>query len=329
MNPGDRSYKVTRPGQGWIDLGQLVPAEMQYTSQRGDVCVQLMGCWKEILGEMDKMGPIVLVTRNAVNLLASMVAQPTFAETPGSEEIVELSSGLIVPVARICAGIVLEEHFGSARTMSLQFFDSESEGLLKVLLTHESDFSMFADLVRFFGCTPRASPISSLARLPMGIMPADPARVARAWESEADAPFGDWFDAETPRLKALQAAEHAARLAATDLIPALLARVQRWGLSLQVTSRNGELWHEHTGQFRQVEVCRCAYRAFSDDGELHFFRRSLNQVWICQWPSNRFAVEVYDEFGRAACRLAPGKGAGELQVAAWAQFLSSPHSAVQ
>src|SRR4051794_23280523 len=106
MNPNLRRHLFVRCPS---DALRTLPANSQFTAERGERCVPLTACWPELLSDCGDLGAVALVSQNSGAQFARCIADVDFASVPGSTEVVELHSGLVADTSEWSHALAVEE----------------------------------------------------------------------------------------------------------------------------------------------------------------------------------------------------------------------------
>jgi putative heme degradation protein len=269
----------------------------------GDVCLCLHESWPSLLNDLGLLGPTILISRNEQLALAAPSYQLDFAPVPGRTEMIDLNSGLCLETGALGAVVTGQE----ARTGNLgfHFFDWEGKGMLKVLLTPETDRDGFAQLARRYAkvCLPRGSQgfRSQTALREDPAADEASAGLQEAWASFDPALEGNflpggggvgWLDALR-----LAGRDRAAFLTKAGLIKAIRAAHQDL-IPLRITTCRNGLRHQMDCVPRRLEQCGRCLHLFEGESELHLSPTSDMEIWVGFHGQERVrAIHLFSDSG--------------------------------
>lgn len=134
---------------GTFDIECMSPELWSHDDEYGSAYAQLAPCWPRLLTALGGMGLLMACAPSGPVTAAMAMPEAQFEAVPNSAEWVCLGTGLEICSAKL-GGVLatLESLEGGQQTASLQFFDRDGEGCLKLLLTNRSHIAVFEDLVR-------------------------------------------------------------------------------------------------------------------------------------------------------------------------------------
>ncbi|MES2595987.1 MAG: hypothetical protein V4662_11655 [Verrucomicrobiota bacterium] len=150
-----------------FDLEALCPRHVFEADGGSALAVQLDGRWPRLFRHLHELDLILACAGHGPVSMASAWAAPQFDGYPGSGTWLCLDSGAELTPSALGGGMaVIEQGATGQQLASIQFFDRDGQGCLKLLLTNGSDLDAFESLVRAhacgrkmtqFGLKPRAS----------------------------------------------------------------------------------------------------------------------------------------------------------------------------
>ncbi|MEZ5387761.1 MAG: ChuX/HutX family heme-like substrate-binding protein [Prosthecobacter sp.] len=126
----------------------MKPSFWEVDVEGGSAHVQLDARWLRLLPALEKCGLLMACAPSGPVTAAVAARRLRFESVPDSSEWVCLESGIELCPANL-GGVLaaLEPLEGGQHTASLQFFDREGEGCLKLMLTNHSDVTAFETFV--------------------------------------------------------------------------------------------------------------------------------------------------------------------------------------
>ncbi len=315
-----------------FDLQALCPRHVFEADERTALAVQLDGDWPRIFQRLSDLDLILACAGHGPVSMASAWAVSEFDEYPGAHSWICLESGVEITPAAFGGGMAVIEQAASGQQLaSLQFYDRQGEGCLKLLLTHGSDLDAFESLVRAHASGRRTVQFGPKLRdhqSPGAVV--DTAAVRAAWDGlSRSLPDSSFPGLEgISRHDALSAAgqDRAWRLPRWVVRQTLQSMIEH-AVPLGGAVRNEAVflpvgfWPTHTGQ------CQCGVTLF---GETSQFTLRGGQIAGDTWAT-RFTrgsqevicVEFYDDRGAFAAGLGIRHEAAEWQRALWNEMLKT------
>ncbi len=273
-----------------------------FRAEGGEICVPLGNRWEELLGELEGLGPVALITHNSHVRLAALTAAPEFAPEPGSTSYTELRSGLHVESADWAYALAVQEEVILGTIFGFQFFDHHGKGQLKILLSREAQIEHFLWMLRRHGVG--GYPPDPEAEVP-GCGPSNPVMPDREalralWPITRHEIGGHFFPGlpGVTRLAAVQAVgEPYARQVGFEAVLAWILQLRRKGMLMRFSLYSRRLTHAATLAPHRVERCPQGLHLFDQENELHFLRGEELLYWVIR-AGGHDALEVIDASGR-------------------------------
>lgn len=132
---------------GTFDLRGWCPGLWQEGDDGRSMLVWLDTRWEEMFAVLNRVGGLLVSVRSGPMQVVTWMQKVDFSQVPGSHELVDLSSGMLVRRNALGSAMVVVEERDGQQMASVQFYTRKGEGCLKILLTQESDCRAFKALV--------------------------------------------------------------------------------------------------------------------------------------------------------------------------------------
>ncbi len=134
--------------QGTFDIDRMKPVLWQVEEDTASAHVQLDARWERLLPALSKVGILMACAPSGPATVAVALENARLEPVPNSADWVCLDSGMEVCPANL-GGVIaaIEGLEGGQETASLQFFDRNGEGCLKLMATNRTDIAAFEALV--------------------------------------------------------------------------------------------------------------------------------------------------------------------------------------
>ncbi|HEY1049341.1 MAG TPA: ChuX/HutX family heme-like substrate-binding protein [Prosthecobacter sp.] len=135
--------------QGTFDIDRMKPVLWEVEEDTASAHVQLDARWERLLPALSNVGVLMACATSGPATVAVALDSAFFEPVPNSADWVCLESGMEICPANL-GGIIaaIEGLEGGQETASLQFFDRNGDGCLKLMATNRTDIAAFEALVR-------------------------------------------------------------------------------------------------------------------------------------------------------------------------------------
>lgn len=313
-----------------FDLRSLCPAHACDTEGGLAQAVHLDGRWPRLFRRLRELDLVLACAGRGPVSMAAAWAAPELECHPGADHWLCLESGAeIRPAAFGGCMAVVEQAACGQQMASLQFFDRDGEGCLKLLLTNGSDLEAFESLVRAHAGARRTLHFGRKTRpAPPPAVPCSTEAIHAAWEGLARSLPDSAFPGleGVPRHDALAAAgvDKAWRLPCWVARQALKSMTEH-GVPLGGAVRNSAvflpvgLWPRRQGR------CQCGVTYFGETSQLTLRRMTPGaSAWATRFTRGGrevLCMEFYDEHRQFAAGLGVRHEAAPWQRELWNESL--------
>ncbi len=301
------------------------PADGGLTAQR------LHGPWPQVIGELEAVGPVMALTRNA-----SCVHEKTgtyrdsSAHGPAGQEmglVLGAEIDLRVFYRHWVHGFAVHETSDKGVQRSLQFFDAGGLALHKVFTRPASDLVSWQALIerhRHANQTPGIEPVAAAAaaaETPDAQI--DVAAFRSGWASLRDTHdfFGLLRKHGLARTQALRLADPAfAQRVDTGAAREVLQAAARDALPVMVFVGNPGMIQIHAGRVQRVEVLGPWLNVLDAGFNLHLREDHIAAAWAVRKPTSDGLVtslELFDAAGETVAMLFGERKPGRPELCAW------------
>lgn len=339
MNPPSPPRLAYSFPQGTFDLEEVRPDACVYAEEDGTAAVALEENWLALFPRLRGLGGVLASVMAGPLSVAQTWMPPDFMRVPGSDILMESSSGSEIDMRRLGRVLaVVEQGQNGQELANLQFFDHAGVGCLKILLTNLSDLEAFHHLVADFGCSCRMpAPPPFPAREEHEFLPLRrPSRdqVRGLWHGlgrSAPDHFFPGLDA-VPRLSALAAAgPDLAWSIDHDTFMRAIGCGMDAGATLEVTARNGALLSHASLNPTHRSQCPCGTTFFSSWSQLTLRRPAGmdGSIMVSRLPATprqvpALQLEYYTPANRLSGTIRLGEEEGSVAAALWEKILCPP-----
>jgi hypothetical protein len=166
------SFSLPTPA---FDLGRMRPELWRRSSDRQTQLLSLRPSWEELLPALSRLDLVMACAAVGPLSIATALAPVRFTLVPDTSLWVCVESGTELDGAQLAAAAIVVENHLSYAMASLQFFDQEGTGVLKLLATNGTDLEALHDLACQFGCPHHSWPSQPIERALMDLSAPDPA----------------------------------------------------------------------------------------------------------------------------------------------------------
>lgn len=266
--------------------------------------------------------------------LADTWERPDFTLFPGTGCLYDLESAAEIKWHHLASAIAVVDDHGHQQTASIQFFDRQGRGCLKLMLTNFSDLDAFDRLIKKHA-VPFDSGVEPEEPLCSGCKPAakaaDADLVRRLWRDAARSRPDDHL----PGLSRFKRRE-ALPLVGADLawdcqgmvVMRALEIATAQSIPLRCTVNNQGIFLPAPFTPTHWHPCEAGLTFFSPFSQLTLrHNREPWEAWATRhssWPiQSRLTLEIYDDDGLLCGTLTPASEASDIQVHAWNSVLKS------
>ena len=293
---------------GTFDIERMNPDLWCYDDECGSAYVQLGACWSRLLPALNKLGLLMACTPASPITAAMALKEARFESVPDSPDWVCLATGIELCPANL-GGVLatLEPLEGARQTASLQFFDRNGDGCLKLLLTNRSDITAYEQLVNCHAMPQHIThfgPNGSAASLVLGTEP-DAQTVRSLWGGLRRTQPTDTFPGleGVSRRRALGVAgpSHAWQIRETAVMP-LFRAMTLTDAPMRIGVRNDAVFLPVGMYPTHWADCCCGTTFFAGTSQLTL-RHELShaEAWVTRFEvrgKEILCLEIYDDVGR-------------------------------
>lgn len=301
-SPRNRALNFAFPQNGELLSG--TEESGLFVARDGQICLQLVPEWEELLGAISRLGPLGIVTSHGEMRQALCVSGIEFVPMPGGNVYVGLSdagSELTLDAQDWMFALAVEEKTTLGTLFGFQFFDHQGRGQMKILLANESNLDGFVGIAMRFGAdgVPPDSvesdqPHALVAAAQSGIAP-DVETVRCLWPRTRHNIAGRFFPGMpgVTRQAALRAVGHewATPMEAEKLVRAILD-ARRKQTPLRCTLFNCHLAHSIKLMPRRLERCERFLHVFDEAAEFHVPLTDMDIWRLWHVESCSFSVDL-------------------------------------
>lgn len=291
-----------------FDLGRPFGGQVHesfcFKSERGDHCARLLDTWEALFPDFNLLGPVFMIMPAPHAVLARVTRQTEF--TASLSELIDTRNDLFLDPPQIARGLLVEETGAPGqKRVGFQFFNHAGKGLLKILLTNQSNLEWFGNMVGYYVVPPAAEEPAPpcLPAPPSGISSTDSLDGLRLlWpfflrNPTAQALAGTAFS----RLEAAERIGSAlSRPVPAGILGSVLRLAKRYALPLHLRLAGPAGSFQHSMVLRQLETCGGSWHGIGADGDMHFYPAEDQHYRISCYPEgNRLQhfLECFDAQG--------------------------------
>lgn len=342
---------ATELSQRWADLKKEQPhirirnaaealgvSEVELLATNcGDGVTRLKSEFREILGEIEKLGKVMALTRNdeVVHERKGIYLNPTLTMSPVGLFVGE-DIDLRIFFASWDSAFAVQEPFpqkpGEFR-YSLQFFAKDGSAIHKIYLTPESNQGAYIDLVTKFISEDQSPEQIVVANAPARPeMPDDQIDVANfkeEWKNLKDTHdfFGMLKKYQVGRTQALRLApegDYAVKVANTALRD-LVTKASEKEVPIMVFVGNPGMIQIHTGPVKRLLDHEGWFNVIDPDFNLHVSEPKIAESWIVRKPTTDgmvTALECFNDKGDQIVQLFGKRKPGLPELTEWREIVS-------
>lgn len=300
------AYSFTRPA---FDLDRMRPDLWRVAKNGQTLVLHLQPCWEDLLPGLAKLDLLMACAVTPAMSVATALAPARLTPLPDGRRWLCLESSMELDAARLGSASMVIEGQGDHTFASLQFFDRNDDGVLKLLATNGTDLRAFHALARQFGIEGHDAEATGQAgaALEHGELDEAQSRAVRAhWMSLSRTLPEDAFPGleGVSRLAALRAA-------GLDLAWRVPPQAARAAVSVAMLHdapvgaavRTPASFLPAGFYPQRCSSCGCGATYFSDSVQLTLRHQTESAVeaWVVRFASGArevCCVEFYDEEGR-------------------------------
>ncbi len=288
--------------------------------------------FKDILGRVPTLGPVMVLTRND-----SIVHEKTGPYNPPSfDGMVGLVLGEAIDLRIFlwhwAHAVAATETSPRGPRRSLHFFDKAGGALHKIYLAEGSDTAAFDALVTAFTLAdpaPLALAPLAAAKVPLPDADIDQAGFVAGWDALQDTHefHGLLTKFKLARQQALRlAGETRARPVAPGALRAVLQAAAGGGTPIMVFVGNPGIIQIHTGPVQTLLEMGPWFNVMDPDFNLHIFEPSLTHAWVVYKPTADGTVtslELFDAQETLIASLFGKRKPGQPEDPAWRALVAA------
>lgn len=316
---------------GTFDIDHMNPTLWEVDEEMGSAHVQLDARWARLLPALGRAGILMACAPSGPATAAVALERARFEAVPDSADWVCLESGVEICPANL-GGVIaaLEGLETGQQTASLQFFDRQGDGCLKLLATNRTDIAAFEDMVRRHASARHTAHFGQKAAASSRWVTATPdARTVRSlWDglrrTLPETSFPGLEGVSRQRALAVAGPEHAWRLR-TASVPSLLRVMTLADAPLGIGLRNEAVFVPLGMYPSHWSDCVCGTTFFSTAAQFtlrHLIHES--EAWVTRFVAHRrevLCLELYDHEGRFCAGVGLRPEATNGQQEQWAEWL--------
>lgn len=315
---------------GIFEIARMRPALWEVDEDTSSAHAQLDARWERLLPALGRLGTLMACAPSRPATVAVALERARFEPVPDSADWVCLESGVEICPASLGGVIAALEGLESGQqTASLQFFDRQGEGCLKLLATNRTDVAAFEELVRRHASARRAVHFGHTAAAPARWDAEPDARTVRSlWDglrrTLPETSFPGLEGVSRQRALAVAGPQHAWRLR-TASVPSLLRVMTLADAPLGIGLRNEAVFVPLGMYPSHWSDCACGTTFFSTAAQFtlrHLLQAS--EAWATRFVTHGqevLCLELYDAQGSFCAGIGLRPEATQSQQEQWACWL--------
>ncbi|MFY8106465.1 MAG: hemin-degrading factor [Elstera sp.] len=298
----------------------------------GAVSTRLRPEFKEILGRVPSLGPVMVLTRNA-----SVVHEKTgLYNAPSFDGMVGLVLGddidLRIFLWSWAHAVAVRESSPRGDRTSLHFFDKAGGALHKIYLVEGSDGAAFDTLVEAFAALdPAPLTLEALApaKVPLPDNEIDQAAFHAGWDGLQDTHefHGLLMRYKLARQQALRlAGEERARPVAPQALRSILEAAAGAATPIMVFVGNPGIIQIHTGPVEKLMATGPWFNVLDPAFNLHILEPTISHAWVVYKPTADGTVtslELFDASETLVASLFGKRKPGQAEDPAWRALIAA------
>ena len=297
----------------------------------GDSVVRLDATWPELVGQFDRLGTVMTLTRNDVAVHEKTGAFENVSASGSMGLVLGEAIDLRIFFSRWHHGFAVETEAHSAIRRSFQFFDADGTAVHKVFLTSASDEAAFQELATRYRSADQSPSQAVLAAEPAAEEKPDSEidveGFRAAWRGLRDTHefFGMLRDFGVTRTQGLRfAPAELARPVPVDTLHALLDDVAAAGTEIMVFVGSHGVIQIHTGPVRTIKVMGPWVNVLDPEFNLHVRADLIASAWVVRKPTVDgvvTSVEFFDGEGRNVALVFGKRKPGKPELETWREHV--------
>ncbi len=316
---------------GTFDLRRLSEKHCFEADDGQATVISLDGDWSRFFQRLPDVGLIMATAAKGPISMAAAWGCPRLQEFPGASEWICLETGTEIRPAAFGGAMAVVEEVGEQQMASIQFFDRQREGCLKLLMTNWSDLEAFEALTSrhaSFRKTTSFGVAKSSTLPPVETVRPETATVRRLWNGLCRS----LPDSNFPGLDGVRR-QDALKAVGEDLawrLPFWIVRQALQEMSLALAPLGGAVRNEavflplgfHPKHWNR---CGCGMTFFGETSQITL-RRSTHegQAWATRFTRGThevICIELYDDQGTFCGAIGLRPEATPAQYEQWNQLL--------
>lgn len=292
----------------------------------GATATRLSGDWQRLLGELQRLGPLMALTRNA-----HAVHEKTgrYSALTGNGAIGTMLGEIDLRVffSRWQHGFAVREESSHGVRDSLQFFDQSGTAVHKVYLTPQSDRDAYLALVAAYRAHDQGT-LQAVSPPPPALAPLEDAQIDLAglqahWRALQD--MHDFTDLLARfgcgRVQAFRLVEDdLAAAVSRDAPRLLLEHVAERGMDIMLLVSSPGVVQIHTGPVRNLRATGPWFNVLDEVFNLHLRETAIDSAWVVCKPTRDGVVsslELFGGDGGLICQIFGRRKPGQAEDPAW------------
>lgn len=312
-----------------VSEGELVACRV------GDAVMRLDGPWDDLIRELPKLGPVMVLTRNEGCVHEKVGAFGNIEMGPATGVVLNDAIDLRLFLRHWRHGYAVTEISRGRKLDSLQFFDADGTAIHKIYRTDATDYSAWLRLTAHFNAavqTPLLEPRTVADPLPHLLTDdaVDVESLRAGWRAMRDGPHEFHELLRTHRVTRVQAARLAgrefARRVDSQAIRVTLEQAQASGLPVMVFTASPGVVQIHHGRVHRVRQTGDWLNVLDEGFNLHLRTDLIAESWIVAKPCQAGPVrslDVYDADGVQLLQVFALRTPNTPQQPAWHALLDS------
>lgn len=330
-----RQWHTHEPGLRARDLAHcLGVSEGELVACRvGDAVMRLDGPWDELIRELPKLGPVMVLTRNEGCVHEKVGKFGNIDLGPATGVVLNDAIDLRIYLKHWRHGYAVTDMARGCKRDSLQFFDADGTAIHKIHRTGATDFSAWLRLTSRFAAgvqTPLFEPRTVADPLPHLLTDAavDVPSLRAGWRAMRDGPHEFHDLLYRHRVTRVQAARLVGRDLARRVDNAAVRRVLEQardsGLSIMALTASPGVVQIHNGPVHRIKQTGDWLNVLDDGFNLHLRTDLVAESWVVEKPCQDGPVrslEAYDADGTPLLQLFGMRQPNTPQQPAWHALL--------
>ena len=297
----------------------------------GEAATRLNGDWRGLVGEMQRLGPVMALSRNE-HAVHEKIGTFGKLSHSGAHGILLGDIDLRLFFSHWAHGFAVQEVSPRGTRDCLQFFDQYGDAIHKIYLIDESDRQVFNALVDAYEGDDQSNTQAVLTRLhqipdrPDDHIDADALRVH--WEALQDThDFNDLLRRfGAGRRQAFRLVnDDLARSVAKDAPRRILEHVAGESIDIMLFVANPGIVQIHTGPVKNLKTVGPWFNVLDETFNLHLRETAIDSAWVVNKPTRDGVIgsrEAFDAEGGLICQIFGRRKPGQIEDPAWRSVLN-------